>query len=78
MPASAGRHYRDSGAQAASATPDGGARPVHSILLREEILIAEHLTGLDQLPSGPFSFSAVPPKLVGIGTFPVRAYATLP
>ncbi len=57
---------------------DGGARPVHSILLREEILVAEHLTGLDQLPSGPFSFSAVPPKLVGIGTFPVRAYATLP
>ncbi|WP_396224760.1 cyclase family protein [Gemmatimonas sp.] len=57
---------------------DGGARPVHSILLREEVLIAEHLTGLAQLPDGPFSFSAVPPKLVGIGTFPVRAYATLP
>jgi kynurenine formamidase len=57
---------------------DGGARPVHSVLLREEILIAEHLTGLEQLPDHGFTFTAVPPKLVGVGTFPVRAFATIP
>jgi arylformamidase len=57
---------------------DGGTRPVHSILLREEILIAEHLTGLARLPGAPFTFTAVPPKLVGVGTFPVRAFATVP
>ncbi|WP_396205140.1 cyclase family protein [Gemmatimonas sp.] len=55
----------------------GGTRPVHSILLRHEVLIAEHLTRLDQLPDGPFRFTAVPPKLVGVGTFPVRAFATV-
>lgn len=56
---------------------DGGTRPVHSILLREEILIAEHLTRLDALPESGFTFTAVPPKLVGVGTFPVRAFATI-
>ena len=55
----------------------GGTRPVHSILLRHEVLIAEHLTRLGQLPDGPFRFTAVPPKLVGVGTFPVRAFATI-
>ena len=55
----------------------GGTRPVHSILLRHEVLIAEHLTRLDQLPDGLFRFTAVPPKLVGVGTFPVRAFATI-
>lgn len=54
------------------------ARPVHSILLAEEILIVEHLRGLQQLPDGAFRFSAVPPKMSGVGTFPVRAFATLP
>lgn len=54
---------------------DGGTRPVHSVLLREEILIAEHLTGLAALPDDGFTFTAVPPKLVGVGTFPVRAFA---
>jgi len=56
----------------------GGTRPVHSVLLREEILIAEHLTGLELLPDHAFTFTAVPPKLVGVGTFPVRAFATIP
>ena len=56
---------------------DGGTRPVHTVLLREEILIAEHLCNLQQLPSAGFTFTAVPPKLVGVGTFPVRAFATL-
>jgi arylformamidase len=51
------------------------SRPVHSILLKEGILIVEHLTGLDKLPDRPLKFSAVPPKFKGVGTFPVRAYA---
>ena len=51
------------------------SRPVHTILLKEEILIVEHLCGLEQLPATPFRFSAVPPKFQGVGTFPVRAFA---
>lgn len=53
------------------------SRPVHTTLLREEILIVEHLRGLDQLPERDFTFSAVPPKFKGVGTFPVRAFAQL-
>jgi hypothetical protein len=34
--------------------------------------------GLDQLPIANFTFSAVPPKVKDVGTFPVRTYATLP
>jgi kynurenine formamidase len=52
-----------------------GRRPVHSTLLGAGIPIVEHLRGLDQLPASGFRFSAVPPKVVGMGTFPVRAYA---
>ena len=52
-------------------------RPVHSILLRTGIPIVEHLCGLEQLPDAPFRFSAVPVKVKGMGTFPVRAYATI-
>jgi arylformamidase len=51
------------------------ARPVHTVLLQAEILIAEHLCNLDQLPGVGFTFNAVPPKFKGVGTFPVRAYA---
>jgi arylformamidase len=53
------------------------ARPVHSILLKAEILIVEHLCNLDLLPAGDFYFNAVPPKFKGVGTFPVRAYAAV-
>jgi arylformamidase len=53
------------------------SRPVHSALLGSEILIAEHLCNLDQLPDHDFTFTAVPPKMKGMGTFPVRAFATL-
>ena len=52
-----------------------GERPCHSILLGAGIPICEHLTGLDQLPGNGFRFSAVPVPVVGMGTFPVRAYA---
>jgi len=53
----------------------GGARPVHSTLLGAGIPIVEHLTGLDGLPVSGLRFSAVPPKVRGLGTFPVRAHA---
>ncbi len=53
------------------------SRPAHTILLGAEILIVEHLRGLEQLPLEGFLFSAVPPKFKGVGTFPVRAYASL-
>lgn len=56
----------------------GKGRPVHTTLLGSEILIVEHLTNLDKIPEGNFQFSAVPPKFKGAGTFPVRAFATLP
>lgn len=52
-------------------------RPVHSELLQHEILIAEHLRGLEQLPHAALRFSAVPPKFKGLGTFPVRAFARI-
>ena len=53
------------------------ARPVHTKLLGADIPICEHMTGLGQLPDEGFRFSAVPPKVRGMGTFPVRAYAVL-
>ncbi len=56
---------------------DDGHRPVHTILLGAEIPIVEHLRGLQQLPDHGFRFSAVPVKVKGFGTFPVRAYASL-
>ena len=52
-------------------------RPGHSKLLAANVLICEHMTGLGRLPDEGFSFSAVPPKIRGMGTFPVRAYAVL-
>ena len=55
-----------------------GERPVHSTLLRKDILICEHMRGLEQLPAADFTFSAVPPKIEGFGTFPVRAFARVP
>jgi kynurenine formamidase len=53
------------------------ARPVHTRLLAADIPICEHMTGLGSLPDEGFRFSAVPPKVRGMGTFPVRAYAVL-
>ncbi len=50
-------------------------RPVHSILLRSEIPIVEHMTNLAALPHVDFRFFAVPVKVKGFGTFPVRAFA---
>ena len=52
-------------------------RPVHSILLKQEIPIVEHMTNLAALPAKDFAFFAVPVKVKGFGTFPVRAFALL-
>lgn len=54
----------------------GGTRPVHSVLLGSDIPIVEHMTNLDALPLDGFRFHAAPPKIAGMGTFPVRAHAT--
>ena len=53
------------------------ARPVHSVLLRNNIIVAEHLCNLHSLPEENFSFTAAPPKVKGAGTFPVRAFAKI-
>ena len=53
------------------------SRPVHSILLGSEILIVEHMCNVDKLPESGYTFSAVPPKFKGVGTFPVRAFAKI-
>ncbi len=55
----------------------GNSRPVHSTLLKSEILIVEHLCNLGRVLGEGFSFSAIPPKFKGVGTFPVRAFARL-
>jgi arylformamidase len=52
----------------------GGSRPVHTTLLAAGIPIVEHLTGLGPLVGATFRFFAVPPKVKGMGTFPVRAW----
>lgn len=53
------------------------ARPVHSVLLAAGIPIVEHLTHLERLPGDGFHFSAAPPRIASVGTFPVRAHAVI-
>lgn len=50
------------------------SRPVHSILLGAEVPVVEHLCNLKSLPDGDFRFFAVPAKVAGFGTWPVRAF----
>lgn len=56
---------------------DGNTRPVHSTLLAAGIPIVEHMTNLGALPITGFRFTAAPPKVKAMGTFPVRAHATI-
>lgn len=58
-------------------TESGGERPAHSALLAAGIHIVEHLSNLDELPASGSRFTAVPPKVEGFGTFPVRAFARI-
>lgn len=57
---------------------EDGKRPVHSILLAANIPIVEHMCNLNLLPDNGFSFQAVPPKIRGLGSFPIRAFAYIP
>ncbi|WP_419994691.1 cyclase family protein [Streptomyces boninensis] len=59
-------------------TPPQGARPAHTLLLGAGTPIVEHLRGLEQLPPDGFRFHGAPPRVEGMGTFTVRAYAVLP
>ncbi len=54
-----------------------GKRPVHSVLLGHDIPIVEHMRGLHAIPEQGGVFSAVPVKVKGFGTFPVRAYVSV-
>jgi kynurenine formamidase len=58
-------------------TEGTGERPAHSLLLDAGIHVVEHLTNLGGLPFRGARFTAVPPKVAGFGTFPVRAFATV-
>ena len=55
-----------------------GHRPAHSVLLAAGIPVVEHLTHLSELPATGSRFTAVPPKVRGLATFPVRAFASIP
>lgn len=55
----------------------GRARPVHTILLGQEILIVEHMCNLKRLSNKDFLFYAVSSKIKGFGTFPVRTFAEI-
>lgn len=52
-----------------------GSRPSHTILLGAKVAIVEHMTNLAALPDSGFRFFAVPPRVKGMGSFPVRAFA---
>jgi kynurenine formamidase len=51
-----------------------GERPAHTTLLSAGVAIVEHLTNLRALPDRGFTFFAVPPRVKGMGSFPVRAF----
>jgi len=53
-------------------------RPAHSLLLKADIPIVEHMCNLQSLPDAGFKFFAIPPKVKNFGSFPVRAFALLP
>jgi arylformamidase len=55
-----------------------GSRPAHTILLGAGVAIVEHLTNLAGVPDEGFRFYAVPPRVKGMGSFPVRAFAVVP
>jgi arylformamidase len=50
------------------------ARPVHSTLLAAGVPIVEHMCNLAGLPEADFRFFAVPAKIAGFGSWPVRAF----
>jgi len=83
LTAAAARHLVDAGAALVGIDSlnidddSDGTRPVHTALLAAGIPIVEHLCGLDRLPGSGFRFFATPPRVRGIGSFPVRAFALI-
>ncbi|WP_375445058.1 cyclase family protein [uncultured Fibrella sp.] len=83
LTANAATYLRDCGAKLVGIDShniddtSGRSRPVHTTLLRANILIVEHLCNLSAVPTSGFTFSAIPPKFKGVGTFPVRAMAKI-
>lgn len=83
LTAAAARYLADSGAALVgidSYNIDDTAdpsRPAHTMLLRADIPVVEHLCNLDALPAGGYRFFAVPVRVKDFGTFPVRAFALL-
>ena len=55
----------------------GRERPAHTVLLAAGVPVVEHLTNLGALPARGATFSAVPPAVRGMATFPVRAFAAI-
>lgn len=51
-----------------------GERPAHTALLAAGIYVVEHLTALDTVDRPEGRFSAVPLRVAGLGTSPVRAF----
>lgn len=51
------------------------ARPAHSMLLAEDVLVVEDLANVDAVLGEPFRFFAVPLKAKGAAAMPVRAFA---
>lgn len=80
LTADAAQYLRDNGAKLVGIDSyniddsSGKERPVHSTLLGAEILIVEHMRNLNDVPINDFKFYAVPVKVKGFGTFPVRAF----
>lgn len=52
-------------------------RPAHTLLLAAGIPIVEHLANLAALPASGFRFHCAVAPLLGIGSFPARAYALI-
>ncbi len=52
--------------------------PIHNLLLKNNVVIIENLTGLSNLPGHDFYFSCFPLKIVGGDGSPVRAVAYVP
>lgn len=50
-------------------------RPVHAMLLGNDIPVIEHLCGLAALPDTGARLHALPPPVAGVGSFPVRVVA---
>jgi len=52
-------------------------RPVHTQLLRACVPIVENLCNVGALPAKGFRLHAAPAPLVGVASFPIRAYAVV-